>query len=658
MKLKILLLLFTLSTLFNTVIYAQKALRDSLRIVIEHSKPDSNKVNALYDLGFSYVNSSPDSAVFYGMQAMELAKKLNYKAGIANADYVLGAGTFRKGDLKKAATYFQDCETIAKEISNKTLAIKACIGLGNIGWMTANFDAAIEYFQRGVALCEETKDLSRLATLLNNIGNIHSGQLRKREAISYYRKSLEVSHTLKDTGDLALAYSSLANAYKSLYVFDSARMYVDSALIMSEKANDIYTQSLMFGVKGLIEIESKNYDAALPYLRQSLAAFNARGNNADAADLWNALGLVYFNKNMVDSSLYCYLIAERMGEAAGAQDVMRLAYEGLSNCYSARGDFKKAYDYLHKFLIVQNHYLDSLNIRKVTELNAKYEAVSKQRKIDLLEKDQEIQAAKAEREKTIRNFLIGGGLLLLLFLFIIYNRYKERKKLSEELSQSLSELKQTQKQLIETEKQKEQENVRLRISRDIHDEIGSNLTKIALLSDLLTADAGESGNETKQSLKKISTYARDVNTSLSEIVWSVNPKQDTLESLVAYMRNFVHSFLQDTGIHFTIDFPAEVDNMNLNPDYKRAIFLVLKETLNNCVKHSNAQNITVKLRTTGHHFELTIKDDGKGFNVHDKSLLGNGLSNLEDRIHQLHGNYVISSAPQNGCEVNISVDLV
>lgn len=644
--------------LLTGALQAQKAERDSLLLVIQNSKPDTNRVNILYHLSFSYVNSSPDSTLLYGLQSLDLAKKLNYKEGIANADYAVGAGYFRKGELKKAEDYFKHCDTIAKEISNKTLAIKACIGLGNSGWMLANFDAAIEYFQRGVSLCEETKDYSRLATLLNNIGNIHSGQLRKREALEYFKRSLQVSYTLKDTGDLALAYSSLANVYKSLNILDSAEIYVDSALIMAKKANDIYTQSLMFGVKGLIQIESKNYDAALPYLRQSLAAFNERGNSADAADLWNALGIVYFKKNMVDSSLYCYLIAEKMAEATGATDVMRVAYEGLSDCYSAKGDFKKAYDYLHKFLIAQNQFLDSVNIRKVTELNEKYEAVARQRKIDLLEKDKEIQAEKSALEKTVRYFLIGGALLLLLFLFITYNRYRERKRLSEKLSESLTELKQTQKQLIETEKQKEQENVRLRISRDIHDEIGSNLTKIALLSDLLTAGTNTNGNETKQSLEKISEYARDVNTSLSQIVWSVNPKQDTLESLVAYMRNYVHSFLQDTGINFIIDFPEDVDDRELDPECKRAIFLVLKEALNNCVKHSNAKNITIRFHASDQHFELSIKDDGKGFSITDKSSLGHGLNNLEFRIQQFNGTFKILSSPQNGCEINVSADLV
>ena len=657
MKLKIYFLLGFLFSLFHEELYCQRSVRDSLLLAIQHSNPDTNQVNALYDLSFSYVNKSPDSTLLFGAQAMELAKKLNYKAGIGNADYVLGAGNFRKGELKTAETYFKHCEATAKEINNKTLTIKACIGLGNTNLKLAKFDSAIAYMQRGVALCEEIGDYSRLATLYNNIGNIHSSQLRRREAIGYYRRSLEASHIEKDTADLALAYSNLADIYKTLRILDTAAMYVDSAIFMAQIVHDDYTQSLMFGVRGLVELDRTNYNAAIIDLRRSLQSFNKKGNNADAAELWNALGKVYYNKKMLDSSLYCYSNARQLAEATGANEAMRSCYEGLSECYSAKGDFKNAYAYLQKYLVAQNHFLDSLNISKVTELNAKYEAVARQRKIDLLEKDQEIQAEKASREKTVRYFLIGGAALLLLFLFIIYNRYIKGEKLSKELSRSLTELRQTQQQLIASEKQKEQENVRLRISRDIHDEIGSNLTKIALLSDLLSAESSTNGNETKQSLKKISTYAREVNTSLSEIVWSVNPRQDTLESLIAYMRNYVHSFLEDTGISFTIDFPDEVDNRDLKPDFKRAIFLVLKETLNNCVKHSNAKSITARLRVKVNHFDLTIKDDGKGFDMSDKSLLGNGLNNLDYRIRQLNGNFIVSSSPQNGCEISVSAEL-
>jgi signal transduction histidine kinase len=407
----------------------------------------------------------------------------------------------------------------------------------------------------------------------------------------------------------------------------------------------------MWGTLGLIQYELKNYDAALPYLNKSLISFKTKGNKAEAAELWNALGKVYFLKNNLDSALHCYMKAKELAEPTGHSNYTRIAYEGLSEVYGEKKDFENAYDYLRKYLTAQNKFLDSLNIRKVTELNAKYESVSRQRKIDLLEKDKEIQHAKSEQEKIIRYSLIAGSFFLVLFLAITYYRYKQRKLLSEKLSASLSELKQTQQQLIETEKLREQEKIRLRISRDIHDEIGSSLTKIALLSEMATEEVLVKPAETKETLHNIADYSRSVNSSLSEIVWAVNPQQDTLHRLLAFMRSYTHTFLKDTGINFKIDFPETTADQLLHPDLKRNVFLVLKESLNNAVKYSKAKNILIYFIMKEKQFELSVKDDGIGLNG-EKSFSGNGLNNMKFRMEQSNCEFKIISSPGKGCEIN------
>lgn len=651
MKIKTLIyfILFLSGTISS--VSAAASIRDSLLRVIQVSSADTNKANALYELSFSYVNSSPDSVLLYGTQALELSKKINYQKGIANAHYALGAGNFRKGDIKKAENYFNDCAAIAKKTGDKTLAIKAYIGLGNSNYVTGETDTAIDCWRKGVVVAEEINDLPRLATLLNNIGNLNSLQERRREAISYYYKSLRISYQLKDTGNIALACSNLAENYRVLAMFDSAKLYADSTIYFAEKINDLYTQSLMWGVLGLIEFKLKNYDGAIPYLRKSLASFKIQGNKADAGELLNALGQVYYHQNKIDSALYYHLEAKELAELTGHNDHARLVYEGLSLDYAAKKDFKNAYNYLYKHLKAQNKFLDSLNIRNVTELNAKYEAVSRQRKIDLLEKDKEIQQTKSVQEKIIRYFLIAGSLFLILFLSITYYRYKQRKLLSEKLSLSLKELKQTQQQLIETEKLREQERIRLRISRDIHDEIGSNLTKIALLSEMAAEEINGKAEETRGALTNIADYSRNVNNSLSEIIWAVNPQQDTLDRMIAFMRNYIHSFLKDTGIDFQINFPEVEPNQPINPDLKRNIFLVLKEGLNNVVKHAHAKNVEIDFILKENYFQLIVKDDGVGMKEEKKVFSGNGLNNMSYRMEQSNCRLTIISSPGNGCVI-------
>jgi two-component system sensor histidine kinase UhpB len=637
--------------------HAQKEIRDSLQDIIRNSKPDTNKVNALYDLSFSYINSSPDSVLFYGTQSLDLAKKINYQKGIANGDYALGAGNYRKGDINKAQVYFEDCAAIAVKTGNKTLAIKANLGLGSINYAAGKLDTAISFYQKGVLLCEELNDLTRLGTLLNNIGNLHSAQQRMREALTVYRKSLGVSYKLKDTAGLALAYSNLANVYKLIEVYDSARLCVDSALYMAEKINDIYTKSLVMGTKGLIEFKSGNYETALPFLRQSIDVFKAKGNKAEVAALSISLGEVYLSKNKIDSALYYYSIGEKLAEEAGMNLYLQSADKGLSECYSTKGDYKNAYKYLQKFLATQNKFLDSLNIRKVTELNAKYESVSRQRRIDLLEKDKEIQSTIAAREKTVRYFLTGGALLLVLFLIMTYYRYRQRELLSEKLSASLTELRETQQQLIETERLREQENIRLRVSRDLHDDIGSTLSSINLLS--LTARKRMEEKDEKKlaaSLEKIGERTQTTLDNMNDIIWNIKPGNDSLADVLARMREYAGTVLEAKGIFYSIEFPDNHSEIALPLGLKNNMFLIFKEAVNNLAKYSACKEATISLTFENGKINMTIEDNGIGFET-NKDSKGNGLNNIKRRAEESNAVLTIASNMDEGTRIEFNVNV-
>lgn len=253
-----------------------------------------------------------------------------------------------------------------------------------------------------------------------------------------------------------------------------------------------------------------------------------------------------------------------------------------------------------------------------------------------------------------QKFALAGLLVLLLFSAYSYYRYRQRIILGDRLSASFTELKQTQSQLIETERQREQEKIRLRISRDIHDEIGSSLTKISLLSEMASDESSNKTVATKESLQNIADYSRKVNASLSEIVWAISPQQDTLDRLLAFMRNYIHTFFKDTGINFKIDFPEIAADQPLNPDLKRNIFLVLKESLNNAVKYSKAKNISIRFNLNEKQFQFNVTDDGIGMNGELKSASGNGLNNMRFRMEQSGCQLKIVTSPGNGCEINAS----
>ncbi|MHB8580159.1 MAG: ATP-binding protein [Ignavibacteriaceae bacterium] len=208
----------------------------------------------------------------------------------------------------------------------------------------------------------------------------------------------------------------------------------------------------------------------------------------------------------------------------------------------------------------------------------------------------------------------------------------------------------------ELEKQTLIERERLRISKDMHDEVGSSLTKIALLSDLIQSKTSDK-EKIQTTITKISEISREVVDNISEIIWAINPKNDKLDNLAAYIREYVSEFLDGTNITPKFEFMENIPSTNLSAEYRRNLFLIVKEAINNVVKHSGASEIKMKLIVTGKKLIITIYDNGIGFAVEENSKFGNGLGNMEKRISEIEGRLEINSKPGEGTEIKIETNL-
>ncbi len=234
----------------------------------------------------------------------------------------------------------------------------------------------------------------------------------------------------------------------------------------------------------------------------------------------------------------------------------------------------------------------------------------------------------------------------------VEERTVKLKAANETLSDTIQYLKETQGQLIETEKQKENEILRTRISQDIHDDISSELTKISWMSELANLKALKADMQDAASLlEKITASSRETIVKLGEIIWAVNPDNDSLESLLSYMRNYMAKFLSDTGFKYVINFPDIQSGPLINPELKRNLFLVMKESLNNAVKYSQANMIEVGFRIEENQYTLVVKDDGKGLNMEVVQGTGNGLKNMRERMEHIKGSLTINSSPGSGTEL-------
>jgi signal transduction histidine kinase len=208
------------------------------------------------------------------------------------------------------------------------------------------------------------------------------------------------------------------------------------------------------------------------------------------------------------------------------------------------------------------------------------------------------------------------------------------------------------------ERQQALERERARIARDIHDDLGASLTRITMLSQFghVESDHPEAAAE---NLDQIYQTARDLTRAMDEIVWAVNPKHDTLDSLAEYLGKFAQDYLRPTGIRCRLELPVRFHSSPLSADSRHNVFLAFKEALNNVVKHSAATEVRISLASDEREITLLVQDDGRGFLTTevgttaslDRVSSGNGLTNMRRRLEQIEGKFEIRSTPGIGTTV-------
>lgn len=196
---------------------------------------------------------------------------------------------------------------------------------------------------------------------------------------------------------------------------------------------------------------------------------------------------------------------------------------------------------------------------------------------------------------------------------------------------------------------------RARIAKDIHDDVGANLTQIALLGELAQQDS-TAPEKSAGRIDRISSTARQAVRSLDEIVWAVNPRNDTLAHLIDYAGQYALDYLRVAGIRCRLDFPETPPSREVSTEVRHNLFLVVKEALNNLVKHANATEVWFRINADDRRLSMSIEDNGRGFNGQPSSdPEANGLRNMRQRIAEIGGEYRIESRPGGGTRVSVEL---
>jgi signal transduction histidine kinase len=192
---------------------------------------------------------------------------------------------------------------------------------------------------------------------------------------------------------------------------------------------------------------------------------------------------------------------------------------------------------------------------------------------------------------------------------------------------------------------------RARIARDLHDDLGCSLTQVALTLDMTNRELA-APDKVNRKLERCSNMVRQVARSVDEIVWAINPRNDTLRYVIDYISQFAVEFLHAAEITCRVDLPDKFLEIPVSPEARHNLFLSVKEALNNITHHARATEVRLNVVVTEKEIALTIEDNGQGFDRTPDNASADGLRNMRQRMEEIHGRFDIETKAGSGTKVS------
>ncbi|MFA6922824.1 MAG: tetratricopeptide repeat protein [Bacteroidales bacterium] len=407
--------------------YANKALTLSRKIKNE-------KFEAYTLIYIGYINlfrSNYKKAIEYAETGLKISEKNNYKKCIAMATDYIGKAYYYLGDYNRALNYFQLSLAAYRKVENsKSDTVGIYLYLGYIFFDQKNYDKALSYFLN--ALKKEKENGSYYSRLNIKIGDIYNDWGRYKEALGYYKKIIEVS--LKSGDKLIAAYNMnrAGEIYLKINEYKPANEYATKALkILSELRDSTGIQASM-SILGNTYKKQKQYGKAFYYLKRAVEICQRTNYKQQVADNLFSIGELCFETKDYDNAIENFNSSLEMSKKLNSRKNIFKNYEALSKIYLAKGNYKEAYKYEQLYTSVKDSVFNENINKQITEIQTKFETEKKEKEILKLNKEKEIKEATISQHKQFRNYLIVCFVLLLLVLFIIYNRYRLKQKLRHE----------------------------------------------------------------------------------------------------------------------------------------------------------------------------------------------------------------------------------
>ncbi len=578
----------------------------------------------------------------------------------------LGYTWGRKGELSKQVdNLLKSIRIYENYFPNKygDLAI-ALSNLSSVYYSLTQREKAIEYAKRSLAYREKTGDIPRLSLGCCNISQYYIG-INNEEAEKYLQLCVKYALQSKQEARIVHSYVTAAYLYSTDHKPEMALTYEQKAIALMEKSkkDSAMLARRYMSAGSICQQLKRDTGIVMAYYNKSLTILKTSPDKLNLRDFYLQLSNYYRDEKNYEAAytsykqyiLYKDSIISTTTQSSIAEIATKYETEKKDNEISKlqinqktrqlemekqkaiiAGNMAEAKQKQNEItLLSQEKELQDARIKQQGEQLEKQQLISKndQQQLKLSKQEKELKEKELHAQKQLRNSIIGIGIAFVLLAGFVFNRYQLKKKL---------------------EQHKELLAVRNNIARDLHDEIGSTLTSIKILSEVSKNNIEKDSRKSSQLLSQITEQSAQMQQGMSDIVWAIKPDNDKLENILARMREYTNYALENKNIavRFTVDEKLLTESLDMKQ--RRDIFLIFKEAVNNAAKYSEATQVNIVLKREHDNIMLQVRDNGKGFSA-VPATGSNGLKNMRARAEGLRGTVEIASALNEGTIITVTI---
>jgi tetratricopeptide (TPR) repeat protein len=452
---------------FNSFSQTKTKEIDSLKLALT-SATDTSRVKILHDLCWNYRQEGmQQEALKYGSEAVELARKISFTNGLANALSYLGLTYQDEGNFASALNCFTEEENIYKTYNNKSLFAHNQKNIGNVYADKGNYPKAIEYYYKSLKLFEEINDKPGIATSYNNLGIVYCNERKFEKTLEYFNKALVINQSLNRKNGIVNCLGNIGNVYYFMHDFSKAIEFYFKAIKINEETGNKSGLSDNYGnIAAMYSDQSdsdfvkqgidpkKRYELTMQYILKALRLNEELGSKYGITVNYINIGWANFQqKKYYDAEEYL-LKGNKIAKENGYLEFVKESSEKLSTLYSQTNEHKKSLEYYKRFIEARDSLKNEDNTKQQTRLEMNYEFEKKEAATKLEQEKRDAVAAAESRKQKIIIYAVSSGLLLILALAIVILRSLRLNQKKNRIISMQKEAVERQKEIVE-EKQKE-----------------------------------------------------------------------------------------------------------------------------------------------------------------------------------------------------------